>query len=71
MKRDQVNIQHYTRPEIRVLRLDADSQLMHQSGSGGHQSAGNEQVLPGAKQGFFDEEDTDDAAYTPYRVWEE
>jgi hypothetical protein len=44
---------------------------MHQSGSGGHQSAGNEQVLPGAKQGFFDEEDTDDATYTPYRVWEE
>ena len=71
MKRDQVNIQHYTRPEIRVLKVDVESLLQDTSNTGGHNNAGNGGGLR-AKQGWFDEEEEDNnVLYKPYRVWEE
>ena len=63
MKQKQLERMGYSKPEMEAIRLEAHNELMDTSfpNSGGHKKAGDDGDDLSAKQGWFDEDDEEDA----------
>ena len=63
MKQNQLERMGYSKPAIEAIRLETHSELMDTSfpNSGGHKKAGDDGDDLSAKQGWFDEDDEEDA----------
>ena len=63
MKRKQLERWAYAKPTVEAIRLEPHSELMDTSfpNSGGHNKAGDDGADLNAKQGWFDEDEEEDA----------
>ena len=63
MNQKQLESRAYAKPAIEAIRLEPHSELMDTSfpNSGGHNKAGDDGADLNAKQGWFDEDEEEDA----------
>ena len=63
MNRKQLESRAYAKPTVEAIRLEPHNELMDTSfpNSGGHKKAGDDGDDLSAKQGWFDEDDEEDA----------
>ena len=63
MKQKQLERWAYAKPEVEAIQMEAHNELMDTSfpNSGGHNKAGDDGDDLSAKQGWFDEDDEEDA----------
>ena len=59
MKKNLFKCWGYEKPEIAVIGIEPCSSLLEGSGSGGHNKSGDDGDDLNAKQGWFDDEETE------------